>query len=159
MSRMIATDLYAVHGKRMESDADAFGAVMRRRILENRYETARDYSLAVAFQQSWIEVCERAFGMVDFILSPTVSIPAPEAETANTSFDAQTETARLLSRLTYGWSMAGLPCISIPCGFTADRLPIGLQLTAPWWSDFSLLAFAESFQEATSWHTEQPSSP
>jgi aspartyl-tRNA(Asn)/glutamyl-tRNA(Gln) amidotransferase subunit A len=53
-------------------------------------------------------------------------------------------------------SLAGLPAMSVPCGFGAGRLPVGLQLIAPYLHDARLLATAGALQRATAWHLEHP---
>ena len=53
-------------------------------------------------------------------------------------------------------SLAGVPGISVPCGFDAEGLPIGLQLIAPHFAEDELLAAAHSYQLDTDWHTRRP---
>jgi aspartyl-tRNA(Asn)/glutamyl-tRNA(Gln) amidotransferase subunit A len=53
-------------------------------------------------------------------------------------------------------NLAGVPGLSIPCGFTASGLPIGLQLQAPLLEELRLLRAAHMFQKATDWHTRRP---
>jgi aspartyl-tRNA(Asn)/glutamyl-tRNA(Gln) amidotransferase subunit A len=50
----------------------------------------------------------------------------------------------------------GLPTISIPCGFSKDGLPIGLQIAGPLFAEANVLALAHTFQQATDWHTRRP---
>ena len=50
----------------------------------------------------------------------------------------------------------GLPVISIPCGFTKEGLPLGLQIAAPLWAESSVLALATAYQKATDWHKRRP---
>jgi aspartyl-tRNA(Asn)/glutamyl-tRNA(Gln) amidotransferase subunit A len=52
-------------------------------------------------------------------------------------------------------NLAGLPGISIPCGFT-NRLPVGLQLIGPAFGESAVLNFAHQYQTATDWHREEP---
>ena len=54
-------------------------------------------------------------------------------------------------------NIAGLPAISIPCGFTKKNLPIGIQFVADALGEDSCLGFARDFQKATDWHTRRPS--
>jgi aspartyl-tRNA(Asn)/glutamyl-tRNA(Gln) amidotransferase subunit A len=58
--------------------------------------------------------------------------------------------------LTVPSSLAGLPAMSLPCGFSTDGLPIGLQLTAPWRKEARLLDAARAWQHATDWHQRRP---
>jgi aspartyl-tRNA(Asn)/glutamyl-tRNA(Gln) amidotransferase subunit A len=50
----------------------------------------------------------------------------------------------------------GLPVISIPCGFSKDGLPIGLQIAGPLFGEASVLALAHAFQRETDWHKKKP---
>jgi aspartyl-tRNA(Asn)/glutamyl-tRNA(Gln) amidotransferase subunit A len=50
----------------------------------------------------------------------------------------------------------GLPVISVPCGFSKDGLPIGLQIAGPMWSESTVLALAHAFQKTTDWHKRRP---
>ena len=57
---------------------------------------------------------------------------------------------------TISTNLAGLPGISVPCGFTSTKLPIGLQLQAPALEESRLLRIAHQFQQSTGWHKEMP---
>jgi len=57
--------------------------------------------------------------------------------------------------LTEPSSVAGLPAISLPCGFVAG-LPVGLQLIGPLWQEEMILKAAEEFERNTAWHKEKP---
>jgi aspartyl-tRNA(Asn)/glutamyl-tRNA(Gln) amidotransferase subunit A len=54
-------------------------------------------------------------------------------------------------------NLAGIPGVSLPCGFTSSGLPIGLQLQAPPFAEETLLRVARMFEAATDWHTHRPS--
>ena len=56
---------------------------------------------------------------------------------------------------TIGANLAGLPAVSVPCGFVGS-LPVGLQIVGPHFSEARLLAAAHGFQRATDWHTRIP---
>jgi aspartyl-tRNA(Asn)/glutamyl-tRNA(Gln) amidotransferase subunit A len=53
-------------------------------------------------------------------------------------------------------SMLGLPGCSLPCGFSSERLPVGMQLIGGWFADQIVLNAALAFQNATDWHTRRP---
>jgi aspartyl-tRNA(Asn)/glutamyl-tRNA(Gln) amidotransferase subunit A len=53
-------------------------------------------------------------------------------------------------------NLTGFPAVSVPCGFSKSRLPIGLQLIAPAWQEERLIALASAYERATAWHTKRP---
>jgi aspartyl-tRNA(Asn)/glutamyl-tRNA(Gln) amidotransferase subunit A len=57
---------------------------------------------------------------------------------------------------TVGANLSGLPAISVPCGFTRERLPIGLQLTAGMFQEPTMLRVADAYERATEWWKERP---
>ena len=98
----------------------------------------------------------KVFDEVDILLTPAVPIPPP----AIADLKAHPENLRpaelLMLRNTRPFNVWGLPTISIPCGFTSDNLPIGLQLAAAPWQEELLLQVANAYEKATDWHTRIP---
>ena len=66
------------------------------------------------------------------------------------------EATKDATRNTYAGAFGRLPGLSIPCGFTSDGLPAGLQLEASWWDEPLLLKVGSAFQRVTDWHTFKP---
>ena len=101
---------------------------------------------------------DAALAKVDAILAPTSPIPAPVIGERRVHVSGERETAvrAELLRMTRPSNLTGLPAISIPCGFTRDGLPIGLQIIGPRWGEAQLLAIAHAYEEATDWHTRHP---
>jgi aspartyl-tRNA(Asn)/glutamyl-tRNA(Gln) amidotransferase subunit A len=54
------------------------------------------------------------------------------------------------------FNMYGIPAISVPCGFTAAGLPVGLMIAGPRFSEARVLALANAYERATEWHTRKP---
>jgi aspartyl-tRNA(Asn)/glutamyl-tRNA(Gln) amidotransferase subunit A len=93
----------------------------------------------------------RAFGECDLIAGPTTPTPA-----FGIGQKADDPIAMYLNDIyTIGANLAGLPALSIPCGFV-DDLPVGLQLVGPHLSEAGLLQAAHHFQQATDWHLRTP---
>jgi aspartyl-tRNA(Asn)/glutamyl-tRNA(Gln) amidotransferase subunit A len=61
-----------------------------------------------------------------------------------------------LVRNTAPFNVYGLPTISIPCGFTSEGLPVGLQLTGPPWAEALVLHVARAYEQATAWQMRPP---
>jgi aspartyl-tRNA(Asn)/glutamyl-tRNA(Gln) amidotransferase subunit A len=112
--------------------------------IEKRREVAEDF--AAAFEHA------------DFILAPASPIPAPRIGESAIRVAGERETAvrAELLRLTRAANITGLPAISIPCGFTKEGLPVGLQLIGPRWGEARLLSIALAYEEATEWHNHHP---
>ncbi len=72
------------------------------------------------------------------------------------AFDTNKLQMDLQDYFTCPMNLTGIPAISIPCGFTQNRLPIGFQLVGPHCSEALLLGVAHTYQQQTSWHTEHP---
>src|SRR5205814_4955748 len=95
---------------------------------------------------------DRAFGECDVILGPTS--PTPAFKIGERSADPL---AMYLSDIyTISANLAGLPGISIPCGFTKTGLPIGLQILAAPFAEEKLLRIARMHERETDWHTRRP---
>jgi len=119
---------------------------------------AVDYLRALPKRREIAEDFQAAFEEVDIILAPTSPIPAPRiGELAFHSPGERETTVRAeLLRLTRPANLTGFPAVSIPCGFTREGLPVGLQLMAPRWGEARLLAIALAYEEATEWHNRHP---
>jgi aspartyl-tRNA(Asn)/glutamyl-tRNA(Gln) amidotransferase subunit A len=100
-----------------------------------------------------------AFAHVDAIAAPATAVPAIRREEDVVSFGPEDEENPLYAycRLTYPANVAGLPALSIPCGFSSDGLPLGLQLIGRPFEEGRLLQIADAFQRVTDWHSRPPS--
>ena len=101
---------------------------------------------------------DAALSEVDAIRAPTSPIPAPPIGERQVRVEGERETAvrAELLRMTRPSNLTGLPAISIPCGFTSDGMPIGMQLIGKRWGEAPLLAIALAYEEATEWHNHHP---
>ena len=64
--------------------------------------------------------------------------------------------SNLLSIYTVTTNPAGIPALALPCGFTKDNLPVGMQLQGPMFSESLLLRLGYHYQQTTDWHTRKP---
>jgi Asp-tRNA(Asn)/Glu-tRNA(Gln) amidotransferase A subunit family amidase len=92
-----------------------------------------------------------AFDDFDLIACPTTPAPAPPIENPTVELPSGPQPADYANVQLGGIAnLTGVPAISVPCGFSSDGLPVGLQLMAPWGEDERLLDVAEAFERATS---------
>ncbi|MEJ2602330.1 MAG: Asp-tRNA(Asn)/Glu-tRNA(Gln) amidotransferase subunit GatA [Gammaproteobacteria bacterium] len=138
------------------SRGEGFGAEVKRRIMTGTYVLSAGYYDAYYLKAQKVRQLisqdfRRAFDDVDVIAGPTTPTPAFR-------LGAKTDdpiTMYLNDIYTIGANLAGLPCLSIPCGFSAD-LPVGLQLIGPPFAEPRLLACAHQYQGRTDWHERAP---
>jgi aspartyl-tRNA(Asn)/glutamyl-tRNA(Gln) amidotransferase subunit A len=95
---------------------------------------------------------------VDVVAAPTLPVTAPEIESREVQTGRSPEDVRLaLLRLTRPGNLTGFPAITVPCGFSADGLPIGLQILGRPLDEATVLRVAHSYEAATRWHERFPS--
>ena len=138
------------------SRGEGFGAEVKRRIMTGTYVLSAGYYDAYYLKAQQVRQLisadfARAFERVDVLVGPTSPTPAFPlgAKTADPV------TMYLNDIYTIGANLAGVPALSVPCGFVND-LPVGLQLIGPHFSEAKLLAAAHAFQQETDWHTRIP---
>jgi len=132
--------------------AEGFGPEVQRRILLGTYTLSSGYYDAYYLKASKVRQLirrdyERAFERVDFIISATSPVPA---------FKMGERTANPLEMYladiyTVSVNLSGGPGISIPCGFTRENLPVGLQILAPDMQEPRLLRLARAYERETNW--------
>ncbi len=138
------------------SRGEGFGDEVKRRIMTGTYVLSAGYYdayylKAQKVRQLIADDFRRAFGDVDLIAGPTS--PTPAFELGEKVDDPIT--MYLNDIYTIGANLAGLPGMSIPCGFAAG-LPVGLQLVGTHFAEESLLRCAHQFQQQTDWHNACP---
>jgi aspartyl-tRNA(Asn)/glutamyl-tRNA(Gln) amidotransferase subunit A len=147
---MTQADGAAFHRERMKQHPDWFGADVRQRLETGAAFTSSEYVLARRTQAEVRRKCESLLNVYDTLILPTTPISAPVLEGENA-----VERARQLTRFTAPFNLTRLPALSVPCGFTHDGLPIGLQIVSRAWNEAGVLRTGFSFQEATKWHTQK----
>ncbi len=125
---------------------------------------AHAYVTAQRVRRLICEAFDRAFEQVDVIVSPSVSMPAETIEECRQGY-VESAGGRILlqdARGTRGtlctipFNVTGAPAVSVPCGFSAQGLPIGLQIAAPHFEEPALLRVAHAYEQAAGWHTRKP---
>ena len=154
-----AADLHDLYRR---SRSEGFGAEVKRRILTGTYALSAGYYDAYYRKAQRLRRLIRgdfleAFEAVDLILTPATPTTAFKKGSLK-AVDETTDPTAMYEQdvFTVPASLAGLPAVSIPCGFV-DDLPVGMQLIAPHFAEDRLLAIAEAFQRETDWHLGTPS--
>ena len=144
------TDLYS------RSRGEGFGAEVKRRIMTGTYVLSAGYYDAYYLKAQRVSQLisadfARAFGECDLLLGPTS--PTPAFRIGDKCDDPIT--MYLNDIYTIGANLAGLPGMSLPCGFVGG-LPVGLQLIGPHFSEARMLNAAHRYQMETDWHLRVP---
>ena len=138
------------------SRAEGFGAEVKRRIMTGAYVLSAGYFDAYYLKAQKVRALitdefRRAFQDVDLLLSPT----SPTVAFGIGDKTSDPITMYLNDIYTIGANLAGLPALSMPCGF-AGGLPVGVQLIGPHFGEARLLNAAHRYQQATDWHLKTP---
>jgi aspartyl-tRNA(Asn)/glutamyl-tRNA(Gln) amidotransferase subunit A len=140
---------YTCHEKILSERGEEVDPRIRERIEKGRSVPAIDYARALSDQTILQRSVVARMQDYDAILAPTTLYPAPRIE------DVSKAPARLTTRLV---NYLGLCAVSVPCGFTVEGLPVGLQLIGKPFDEVSILKLASAYECATSWHERVPSS-
>jgi len=137
-----------------------FGAEVKRRIMLGTYVLSAGYYDAYYLKAQQVRTLilrdyEDALKTVDVVSMPTS--PIPPFKIGEKSADPLQ--MYLADVFTVSANLAGLPAISLPCGFTSSRLPIGFQLTGRPFDESTLLRIADVFERDTEWWKQQPPIP
>ena len=140
----------AYHRRNLAERWDDYGSFTRQMIVSGLFYTAVDHVQAQRVRRFVASKVDAVLGTVDVIATPTAGAGAPPVD--NLDF----ATALTLPVFTAPWNALGLPTISVPCGFTDDRLPVGLQLAGRRFDEVTVLRAADGFQTLTDWHKRRP---
>jgi aspartyl-tRNA(Asn)/glutamyl-tRNA(Gln) amidotransferase subunit A len=133
------------HAKTLDSQADDYTPVVRRRLELGRYVLAQDYVRSMEGRKLLRSEVDAALQRADALLLPTLPIPAPPIGAELATIGGRQEPIRaLMLRLTQLFNVTGNPAISIPCGRTPHGLPVGLQLVGRRNETAALLAVASA---------------
>ena len=138
--------------------AEGFGPEVKRRIMLGTYALSAGYYDAYYLKALKVRRLIRqdfdaAFQEVDLIAGPVTATPAFKlGEMIDDPLAMY-----LVDLYTVSANLAGIPGISLPCGFSDEGLPIGLQLLAPPLAEETLFGGANMFEQATDWHQRRPS--
>lgn len=140
-----------------QTRAQGFGAEVKRRIMIGTYVLSHGYYDAYYLQAQKIrrmiaDDFQQAFKVCDVIAGPVA--PSVAWELGGHKNDPLAD--YLADIFTLPASLAGLPCMSMPVGFGAGHLPVGIQLIGNYLTEARLLNMAHRFQQTTNWHTAKP---
>jgi aspartyl-tRNA(Asn)/glutamyl-tRNA(Gln) amidotransferase subunit A len=146
---ILAADAYAIHEERLKSAPEEFDEEVLKRLLEGERLKAHRYSMARQRKITSQGEFEEALGEADVLLAPTVPIAATLIDQREVNIGGYEEPVRsAVTRLTGPANLIGFPSLSVPCGFTASGLPVGMQLIGRPFDEAALYRFGDAYETA-----------
>jgi aspartyl-tRNA(Asn)/glutamyl-tRNA(Gln) amidotransferase subunit A len=153
--KVLLADAYNIHKERLETRPDDYGRDVYTRAMLGKEVKGHEYAAALRWNEVFKQRLRSIFGNVDAILTPTLPSGAPVAE-AGQQGEGWFATIREITRFTYCWSFAGVPALSVPCGFDSNGMPLSMQIAAPWFDETTALRLGHAYQMMTSHHERVP---
>jgi aspartyl-tRNA(Asn)/glutamyl-tRNA(Gln) amidotransferase subunit A len=147
---LLLCEAYAYHENRLQEAPEKFGSSVRRRMLEGAFLSAADYITAQRARSVLNEQIRQNFSRVDVFATPS----APRPPDAFATMDPNEQNLR--PSFTNPFNLTGLPAISVPCGFTNEGLPVGLQIAAQSFDEATAFRVAYAYEQANGWHRRRP---
>lgn len=148
------------HWKWVQQRSAEYGPDVRVRLKEGMDESALAYLQAQEMRRVYTKEFDNVLRSVDVLAAPTLPVAAPRIEESEVVVGRSRENVRVaLLHLTRPGNLTGLPAITVPCGFTSDGLPTGLQLIGRRFDEKTVLRAAYAYELATSWHEMFPPEP
>jgi aspartyl-tRNA(Asn)/glutamyl-tRNA(Gln) amidotransferase subunit A len=155
--QIASPEVYSFHEPYLKTGAHLYSPDIRGRIEAGRVLQSIDYVRAQRIRTLMQRECKSIFESVDVIVTPTTPIPAPRIDEVDKPWGAGPEkAATALTRFTRYFNVTGLPAISIPCGFTAGGLPIGMQIVGKAFDESTILRVAHAYEQDAKWFERRP---
>ena len=151
-----SAEAYAYHAEFVSRSPELYLPETLRRIRKGEDISAGEVEERRRELQQIRSEIDNAFETVDALVTPTMPVPAPAIDELKQNPDMLRPRELLLLRNTRPVNVWGLPAISVPCGFTAAGLPIGLQIIGPHWGEAKVVRLAYAYEQATDWHKQSP---
>ena len=147
-------DGIVTHEPYLTSDRDKYGPNVVYRTMAGQFVLGRDYSKALKVQRLIKEEYARVLQDVDFLVTPTAPIPAPRIDAVDLELNGETHRVRgpgsgFISRNTSPMNGNGLPAITVPCGFSGEGLPIGVQFIGSPFDERLLFQVAAGYEQVS----------
>lgn len=145
-------DRWLAEGRTADYESD-----VRALVEIGRFVTGADYLKAEQFRRVLMDDFRRVFAEVDVIAVPTTAITGWRHGATTLEIAGRVESVLAASwRLTFPFNLTGLPALSLPCGFDADGMPIGLQLVGRPFAEATVLRVADAYERSHDWAARRP---
>jgi len=154
---VISAESYAYHEPWLKSRIAEYGPDVRERLLVGAFVSGADYLRGQRVRHLIRDEVDQVLGGLDVLIAPTLPIAAVPVGTREVEIDGRPYPVRpTLVRYTRPFNASGHPAASVPCGFTLDGLPIGMQVIGRSFDEATVLRVADAYQRVTDWHSRRP---
>ena len=154
---IIFSEASAAHEELIRTRAAEFSDEVRPLLQAGLFLTAPQYLAGQQVRRNTIAAYRALWRSFDVLVTPTSPIAAPPIGATTATLGGQeVPLVRAFLDLTLPFNLTGQPALSIPCGFTPEGLPVGLQLVGRPWDEATLFRAAAAYESLTDWHTRKP---
>jgi aspartyl-tRNA(Asn)/glutamyl-tRNA(Gln) amidotransferase subunit A len=154
---VLAPEAYAYHERWLKERPAEYGADVRERLRVGAFISGPDYVNGQRARALIRNDVDTALHNLDVLIAPTTPIAATTVGAGEVEINGERQPVRpALIRFTRPFNATGHPAASVPCGFTAEGLPIGLQIIGRPFDEATVLRVADAYQRASDWHTRRP---
>jgi aspartyl-tRNA(Asn)/glutamyl-tRNA(Gln) amidotransferase subunit A len=144
-------EMYEYHAENLRTRPEGYRESLRPRVLMGALFTGSDYLRAQRLRERFRREVAALFDAVDLLVFPGQAAPAVRFE----DFPMKGLAPASL-RYTAPWNLLGLPAVAVPCGFTAEGLPVSIQIVGRPFDDATVLRAARAYERVTEWHRHRP---
>ena len=156
-STVLMAEATAYHRDLLEKDGHQLYEPVRQRLEAGLFISAAEYLRAQQARSIFDQQGRRLLDEVDLLAGPTEPITAPEILASKVmAGEQEVGVVGALTQYTRPYNINGFPAISVPCGFSDDGMPIGLQLAGRPFDELTVLRAAHAYEQANDWHTRRP---
>jgi len=157
VAALISVESYAYHEAWLKTRGAEYGPDVRERLLVGAFVSGADYLRGQRARRLIRDEMDQVLGGVDVLIAPTVPIAATTVGAREAVVNGAPQPVRpSLLRYTRPFNASGHPAASVPCGFTPDGLPIGMQIVGRSFDEATVLRVADAYQRVTDWHARRP---
>jgi aspartyl-tRNA(Asn)/glutamyl-tRNA(Gln) amidotransferase subunit A len=148
--RIVLADGYAVHQEQLRQRREDYGQDLLIRFDLGQAVTGAQYADALHWIEGFSQRLETVWQSVDALLHPTVPFAAPQVQGMDYA-----KAIRAIPKFTCVYASAGFPATALPCGFTAQGMPLSMELAAPPFAEETLLRLGHAYQGVTNHHLQK----
>ena len=156
-STVLMAEATAYHRDLLEKDGHQLYEPVRQRLEAGLFISAAEYLRAQQARSIFDQQGRRLLDEVDLLAGPTEPVTAPEILASKVmAGEQEVGVVGALTQYTRPYNINGFPAISVPCGFSDDGMPIGLQLAGRPFDELTVLRAAHAYEQANEWHSRRP---